>query len=295
MSTVIPANPLPTVDTPVEKPLGGPNILLNGEAGTGKTYALGTLVDWCEKVGKEAFYLDIEGSLETLLGYWRDKKKSVPTCLHWHQMKTSPVGLVQMLKGAKDTGEMSYELLTKMQDNNRGGDNNAFWRILAAMSNFKDDRTGKVFGPVDKFAADKVFMLDSFTELSNAAAKMVIGAKPTMAPPDYGVAQNHLMNFLRLVTQGTACTFVMTAHPVRDKDEISGAIKTTIKTVGTAIQPEIPPLFSDVVYTVREADKFYWDTAAYGVVTKTRSLGYRSKINPDFAQIMDLWQQRGGK
>lgn len=278
-----------------EKGISGPNILLNGEAGTGKTYSLGTLVDWCQAHEKQVFYLDIENSLETLLGYWKDRGLEIPSCLHWHQSATSPVGLTQLIKGAKDTGDLSYESMTKSVDPNRGGSNNPFWKILQACSDFPDDRTGQKFGPVDKFGTDKVFVLDSFTELSNAAAKMCIGAKPTMAPPEYGMAQNHLMNFLRLCTHGISCTFVMTSHPVRDKDEISGAVKTTIKTVGTAIQPEIPPLFSDVIYTVREADKFYWDTAAYGVVTKTRSLGYKSKINPDFAQIMDLWVKRGGK
>lgn len=301
--------PLPTPDTKVDlsydemlaKGLVGPNVLLNGEAGTGKTFIFGSLAEWCERNGRKMAVLDIDGGLETLLGYWRDvgvppfnrkEPAPIPACLHWHQLRTVPVSLVQMLKGAKDTGEMSYELLTKMQDNARGGENNAFWKILIAMSDFKDDRTGKLIGPVDKLGTDWVFGLDSFTALSNAAAKMVIGSKPTMSPPDYGVAQNHIMNFLRLMTHGTAATFVLTAHPVRDKDEISGVVKTTISTVGTAIQPQIPPLFSDVIYTVREADKFYWDTAAYGVVTKTRSLGYKQKITPDFGAIMDLWMRR---
>lgn len=296
MSAVLPtkAAEAPTYDALVLKGLAGPNILLNGEAGTGKTYALGTLVDWCQANGKEAVYLDIEGSLETLLGYWTDTKKAIPPCLSWCQIKTAPVTLTQMIKGAKDTGDLSYEMLTKLVDSSRGS-NNAFLAILNAMANFKDDRTGRILGDVTKFGVDKVFMLDSFTELSNAAAKMVIGAKPTMAPPEYGVTQNHLMNFLRLVCHGMVCTFVMTSHPVRDKDEISGAVKTTIKTIGTAIQPEIPPLFSEVLFSVREADKFYWDTAAYGVVSKTRSLGYKSKIVPDFAQIMAVWKARGGK
>jgi hypothetical protein len=282
---------------PVTQDLAGPNICLLGEGGTGKTYSLGTLADWCQLHQKEMFVLFVENSLETLLGYWKDRGLEVPACLHWHQTHTKAVSLTQMVKVANDVGFFSYELLTKMSDNNRGGDNNAFWRILSACSNFKDDRTGKDFGPVDKFGLDKVFALDSFTELGNAAAKMIIGSKPTMAPPEYGVAQNNIMNFIRLCTQGLSCTFIMTAHPQRDKDEISGSIKTTISTggIGTAIIPQIPPLFSDMIWTVREGDRFFWDTAAYGVTTKTRSLGYRSKIEPNFAQIMDLWLKRGGK
>lgn len=277
------------------KGLAGPNILLNAESGAGKTYSLGTAVDWAEKNGLEVFYADIENSLETLLGYWRDRNLPVPKCLRWCQLTVRPVSLMQMLSAAKDTGDLSYKLLTQREDNQRGGDNNPFWKILGALNDFKDDRTGKNFGPVEKFGPDKIFMLDSFTELSNAATKMVIGSRSTMAPPDYGVAQNHLMNFLRLCCHGMTCSFIMTSHPARDKDEITGSVQTTIKTVGTAIQPEIPPLFSDVLYGVRSAAEFSWSTAEYGVVAKTRYLGYRKGIKPDFGQIFDLWKKRGGK
>lgn len=306
MSAVIGTNatqagsPPPDYSQLVEAGLAGPNILLNGESGTGKTHALGTLVDWAQRNGFEAFYFDVENSLETLLGYWRtpvdgSAAKPVPKCLHWRQVHVAPVTLKQMIQGAKDTGELSYELLTKKQDPDRGS-NNAFWKILNDMADFKDDRDGgKGYGPVDKFTSKQIFILDSFTELSNAAAKMVIGAKPTMAPPDYGVAQNHLMNFLRLMCHGTRCTFVMTSHPSRDKDEVTGTVRTSVSTIGTAIQPQITPLFSEVLYAVREGSKFTWDTAAYGVVAKTRYLGYKSGHTPDFALIMDQWLKRGGK
>lgn len=279
------------------KSLAGPNVLLNGPTGTGKTYSLGTLVDWAAKHEKEVFYLDIERSLETLLGYWRDRSLEVPACLHWHQLGIAPISLAKIIKGAADVGALSFDALTKTMDPNRGGDNNPFWKFLQACADFPDDRTGKRFGAFDdatKFNAGHIIILDNFTELSNLAAKMVIGAKPMMALQEYGLAQNNLMNWVRLVVN-QPFSFVMTAHPARDKDEVSGATRTTISTVGTAIQAQIPPLFSDVIYTVREGTNFYWDTAAYGVETKTRSLGYRSKITPDFAQIMDLWLKRGGK
>lgn len=295
MNAVTVAQAAATLEDRYEVPLAGPNILLLGESGTGKTFALGTLVEWCAAHNKEVFILFTENSLETLLGFWSDAGKPVPKNLHWHQATTKPIGLAALTQAAQNVGMLSYESITKMVDPQRGGENNAFWKILGACADFPDDRTGKKFGPVDKFGLDKVFVLDSFTELSNAIAKMVIGSKPTMAPPEYGVAQNNIMNFIRLCTQGIPCIFVMTAHPAKDKDEISGAVKTTIKTVGTAIQPDIPPLFSDMIWTVREGDKFYWDTAAFGVVTKTRSLGYRSKLDPNFATILDLWLKRGGK
>ena len=114
------------------------------------------------------------------------------------------------------------------------------------------------------------------------------------SPGDYGVAQNNLMNFLRLCTQGIPCPFVMTAHVDRETDAVTQTTKIMIKAIGKALSTEIPTLFSEMIYTTREADRFYWDTAAYGVDTKTRSLGIRSKIEPDFAAIFDKWKARAG-
>lgn len=277
------------------RPLTGPKELLMGPSGTGKTYSLGTMVDWAAKNEKECFVLFTENGLETLLGYWSDKGQEVPACLHWHQALTKPLPLSSLITAADQVGKLSYESITKMVDPMRGGENNSFWRLLKACADFPDDRTGKKFGSVDSWDLDRIFIIDSLTELSNACMKMQIGNKPTAAPPDYGVAQNNLMNFLRLCTQGIPCTFVLTAHVDRETDQITQATKLMVKSIGKALVSDIPPLFSDVIYTVREGDKFYWDTAAYGVDTKTRSLGYRSKINPDFGQVMDLWKARGGK
>lgn len=286
------------VIAPVEqaaRPLVGPKELLMGSSGTGKTYALGTMVEWASANGKECFVLFTENGLETLLGYWSDRGKPIPSCLHWHQCLTRPLPLKSLIAAADAVGKLSYENITKMVDPNRGGENNSFWRILSSCADFPDDRTGKKFGAVDSWGLDKIFMIDSLSETANAAMKMQIGNKPTASQPDYGVAQNNLINFIRLCTQGIPCPFVLTAHTDRDTDALTQTVKIMVKSIGKALYDVIPPLFSDVIFTVREGDRFYWDTAAYGVDTKTRSLGYRSKIEPNFGQVMDLWLKRGGK
>jgi hypothetical protein len=274
------------------RPLVGPKILLMGPSGTGKTYAIGTLTEWAKTNGKEVFVLFTENGLETLLGFWRDKDLPVPDCLHWHQQLTVSLSLTSLIEGADKVGKYTYKMLTEMQDVNRGGDSNSFWKILTSCKDFKDDRTGKAFGAVDSFGADRIFVIDSLSELSTAAMKMQVGNKPMAAPQDYGVAQQYIISFLRLLTQGTNCTFAITAHVDRILDPVSQTTKIMVKSAGKALADEIPQLFSDVIYTVREADKFYWDTAAFGVDSKTRSLGYRSKIEPNFALIMDLWKKR---
>jgi hypothetical protein len=115
--------PTPTIQTGDAVSLIGPKILLNGEAGTGKTYALGTLGDWCAEHGKEFFYLGVENSLETLLGYWRDAGKEVPECVHWHQTMAAPLSLSSLIDGAQKVGAYTYEQLTKLVDPNRASNN----------------------------------------------------------------------------------------------------------------------------------------------------------------------------
>lgn len=293
MSAVLaPLGAKPSVD-PLSIP--GPKELLMGPGGTGKTYSLGTLIDWGAAHGKETFVLFTEPQgYEALSGYWQDKGLPLPPSFHYHLSTAQPTSLSQLVNAADLVGRLSYEAITKMVDPDRAK-NNPFHKILLACSDFPDDRTGQRFGPVDKFDTDKIFVIDQLTELSNAAMKMQIGNKPTASQPDYGVAQNNLMNFLRLCTQGLRCTFVLLAHVDREMDAVTQSTKITVKAIGKAIAGDIPPLFSDVIYTVREGTSFYWDTAAYGVDTKTRSLGYRSKITPDFGAVMDLWLKRGGK
>jgi len=276
------------------KTLIGPKVCLMGLSGTGKSYALGTLAEWCDRNSFELAILYTENSLETFLGYFRDKGREPPACVYWHQQFTRPLSLKKLLDNADITGKLTYEGLTKSVDGNRSGDNNAFMQILKTCSDFHDDRTGKVLGPLDLFPPTRIFAIDSLTELGNAAMKMQIGGRPTAAQQDYMVAQNHLINFLRLVTQGIDCPFVMTAHVDRIEDAVSQTTKTMIKAIGRALSTDIPTLFSDVIYCVRNGDKFSWDTAAYGVDVKTRSLGYRSGISPDFALIFDVWAKRAG-
>ena len=285
----------PITDPQADKtPLLGPKVTLMGLGGTGKTYALGTLAEWAERNGFELAILFTEQGLESFLGYFRDKGKEPPACVYWHKQTTRPISLKALMQTADSVGKLSYEALAKSIDSNRGGANNAFYAILGSCANFIDDRTGKSLGSVDSFPHNRIFAMDSLTETANAAMKMQIGARPMASPGDYGVAQNSLMNFLRLCTQGIVCPFVMTAHVDREQDPVTQATKIMIKAIGKALATEIPTLFSEIIYTTREADKFYWDIAAYGVDTKTRSLGIKSKIEPNFALIFDKWKVRAG-
>ena len=273
--------------------LAGPKILLEGPSGSGKTFALGTLVDWAARQSPphEVFVLFTENGLETLLGYWRDRKMAVPANLHWHVVRTPAIPLAALLEGAKKVGLLSYEALTKSVDPDRST-NNPWEKLLTVLTNFPDDRTGAKFGNIGTWPATRILVNDSLSETANACVRMVIGNKPTTSQPDYGVAQNNLLNWLRYMTQAFVGTFVITAHVQRQTNEITGVTQLMTKAIGKALADDIPTLFSETIYTVREGTNWYWDTAAANVDTKTRYLPIASKIKPDFAQIMDKWLER---
>ena len=281
--------------------LAGPKILLEGPAGTGKSFAMGTLVDWAQKNGQEVFILFTEqGGLESLLGYWRDtstppfnrrEPAPIPDCLHWHVVRTPAIGLDGLLANATRTGQLSYQALTQWTDPDRSR-NNPWERLLKTLQDFPCDRTGKTYGNVGTWSNNYILINDSLSETANACFRMVLGAKATASQPEYGVAQQNLLSWVRWMTQFLQCTFVLTAHVQRQTNEVTGSTSVMTKAIGKALGDEMSPLFSDVILTVRDGLNFYWDTAAPGVDLKTRYLPIQSKIRPDFSLIMDKWLQR---
>ena len=282
------ADPIPATTS-----LAGPKIILEGPSGSGKTYALGTLVDWAARQTpqREVFVLFTENGLETLLGYWRDRKLAVPPNLRWHVVKTPALPLSALIDGAKKAGLMNYESLTKSVDPDRAK-NNPWEKLLTVLTDFPDDRTGQKFGNIGEWSNTRILVNDSLSETSNACFRMQVGNKPVASQPDYQVAQQNLINWLRFMAQSLECTFVLTAHVQRQSNEVTGTVQLMTKAIGKALGDEIPQLFSETIYTVRDGTNWYWDTAAFGVDTKTRYLPIQSKIKPDFAQIMDKWLER---
>ena len=281
--------------------LAGPKILLEGPAGTGKSFSMGSLIEWAQKNGQTVFILFTEqGGLESLLGYWRDtgtppfnrrEPAPIPDCLHWHVVRTPAISLDGLLANAIRTGQLSYQALTQWTDPDRSK-NNPWERVLKTLQNFPCDRTGKTYGNVGEWDNNYILINDSLSETANACFRMVLGSKATASPPEYGVAQQNLLSWVRWMTQFLQCTFILTAHVQRQTNEVTGSTSVMTKALGKALGDEISQLFSDVILSVRDGVNFYWDTAAPGVDLKARYLPIRSKITPDFAIIMDKWLQR---
>lgn len=267
--------------------LPGPNILLMGDAGTGKTHSIGTLVD----SGIEVFYLSIEQGIESLFGYWTDAGKPIPANLHWHKIAPPRASFKELADSALKVNTLSYESLGKMVDLNRHT-HNLFIKVNEAFFDFPDDRTGQKFGSVDTWGPDRAIVVDGLTGLSRAAMSLTVGGKPIRNPGDYGIAQGQLEGFLRLICDHCRCWFVLLAHVEKEIDPVVGGMKITVATIGQKLPPLIPPMFSDVIYAVRDGKRWTWNTSGAGVVTKARNLPWAEGLDPDFRPVFDRWSSR---
>lgn len=267
--------------------LPGFNCMLMGPAGSGKTHAIGTLVD----AGVEVFYLALEPGLESLLGYWADSGKPVPTNLHWHTLKAPDTSFLDMLDTATKVNTFSLEMLSKMTDPHKSR-HNQYLELFKTLNDFEDQRDGKKFGAVNTWGTDRCLVIDSLTGLNNAALSLVIGGKPVRSQSDWGIAQQQLEGLLRKLCDGCSCHFVLLAHVERESDLVLGGVKLMASTLGKALAPKIPAMFSDVILTVRQGDKWTWDTANVMADLKTRNLPIKSDNPPSFAPVVAKWRAR---
>lgn len=267
--------------------LPGVNVLLMGPSGTGKTHSIGTLVD----LGVEVFYLALEAGMESLLGYWTDRGLEIPKNLHWHKVAAPTASFTDMIANAKNINMLNLDSLAKMSDPNKSK-HNQFISLLEALNNFPDDRTGEKYGAVNSWDQSRFLVVDGATGISQCAMALVVGGKAVRNQSDWGIAQDQVEKLVRMLCDNCACHFVMLAHVERETDAVLGGIKLMVSTLGKALAPKFPAMFSDVILTARSADKWTWDTASTQADVKTRNLPIRSDLQPNFQQILEKWIAR---
>lgn len=266
----------------------GPNICLMGPAGSGKTHSIGTLVD----SGVEVFYLDLETGLEALLGYWKDRGLPIPANLHWCRVEAPSFGFGDFIANANRVLKSpDFETLSKFKDPDKMK-HDRYVKLLTVLNDFPDERTGQKFGSVQQWDSSRAIVIDGLTGMGECVMSVVIGGKPAISQGEWGAAQGELLKLLKQLANNCPCWFVLLAHVERETDPVVGGLKIMVSTLGKALPPKIPSIFSDIILTVREGDKWTWDTATGTADLKTRNLPIRAGQAPDFRPIFQKWSKR---
>jgi hypothetical protein len=266
----------------------GPNICLMGPAGSGKTYSIGTLVD----SGVEVFYVDLETGLEALLGYWRDRGLPIPDNLHWCRVEAPTFGFGDFIANANRVLRTpDFETLTKFKDPDKMK-HDRYVKFLTVLNDFPDERTGKSYGSVQQWGADRALVVDGLTGMGDCVMSVVIGGKPAISQGEWGAAQGELLKLIKQLANVCPCMFVLLAHIERETDQINGGLKIMMSTLGRALAPKLPSIFSDVILAERDVDKYSWNTATATADLKTRNLPIKAGQPPSFKSIIEKWSKR---
>ncbi len=283
--------PVPSAPLNPAKPssLPGINVMIMGASGSGKTDSVGQLT---EIPGLDVFYFATEAGLESLLGHFSRQGKPIPENLHWMQVLPTTTGFAQLAAVAAQVNTMTLDMLAKLPDTTKT-QHKTLDRIYAGLSNFVDERTGKSYGAVDSWGTDRVLVVDSLSGLNRAVMSNTVGGKVVRSQAEWGMAQAQLENTLFKFTDGCRCHFVMLAHIEREVDQVLGGVKIMPSTLGKALAPKIPAMFSELLYAERVGAEFKWSTANPQVDTKSRYLGI-GNFPQSFAPLFKEWQARGG-
>jgi hypothetical protein len=187
---------------------------------------------------------------------------------------------------------MGYKDLAELKTGIAKDEFQQFPIMLNTLANFKCDRTGEEFGPVDDWGVDRALALDSLSGVSTMALGMMIGAKPTAHQGEWGVAMASEMQLIRKLCADVKCYLTVTAHLETEMDETIGRPRLMASALGRKNAPKLPKDFSDVVHAYRDGSSFFWSTTTSNIDLKTRNLPLKDKIAPDFGQMVEARKRR---
>ena len=265
-----------------------PSTLLMGPVGTGKTTAIATYA----KAGLKTFVLFTDpGGEESFLAALERLEVPVDN-VHWNYIAPMSQSWEEMHDAATKVGLMGYKDLTLIKASGKKKETQ-FYKLLSLLSNFKCARTGVEYGPVDDFGPDCAFVLDSLSGLNTITMDMMQGTKPIAHEGEYGVAMNMEEKLIQKLVCDTKCFICCTGHVERTMDPITSLRMTSIVLIGKKLAStgKIARLFSDIVLTIKEADRFSWSTSAGDVDLKHRLLPLGKDLEPSFEPIVERYKQ----
>ena len=269
-----------------DEPLLPPSVMLLGDVGAGKTYAIISAL----KAGLKVFVIVTENAgVDSLIEAVKVHRLPIEN-LHWARCtpaRQSWAVLKDQAKISNSSGVSEIQTMTTGLDRFKYP---AFMKLIDICANFRCDRTKEEYGDVLSWSDDTLLALDSLSGLGDIASTHVCGHRITMTQPEFGVVQNHIMILLNQLT-ATNCYFMVSAHTELETDEVKGTTKLMASTVGKKLAPKLPRIFSDVIYAKISNDKYVWSTKEANVATKSRYL--KPGMYPaDFKLLIDGYRER---
>ena len=205
-------------------------MLVIGDSGTGKTGALGSLV----QAGYELFILDLDNGTDIL-------EYVVP-----QELKTK-VHVETLTDAGKLSGAGTNQKIVKLNPQ-------AFSKALGLLQKWKDTETGVDYGPVSTWDTSRVLVVDSLSFLGMAALDYVLakngrgGDQPFQA--DWGEAMRMLEQTLQILySTEIKCHVVMNSHITYQQVEGTGITKGLPMGLGSSLPPKIGRYFNMMLMT----------------------------------------------
>lgn len=275
--------------------LNPPSNLLIGPAGTGKTWAVHTLL----AAGLEVRMLATEHSapnrvIQAVRTMEKDpaKQDEMLKRFDWKFISPAPPKWASLKESADVINRLSLEDIAKMRTGIAKSDGKQWIEVLNTCAEFHSDKDGEILGDVTEWGPDCAFVIDGLTGINTMSRNLTVGLKPNPAPGEWGVMQGNILTLVNKLASDCKCFFVCIAHVERENNEVTGISQVTVSTLGAKLAPKLPPLFSNVIYAQRAKDVFTWSTAALGVDTKAGDLPIQDNLRPDFTPIVQSYQAR---
>lgn len=263
----------------------GPNVLLMGMPGAGKTYSITSLLD----AGLEVFVIFTEQGRESLLESVIDNKRD-RSKLHWASVAPGAPGFGAMKTIARDINRKEQKELQSA----KGVHEKHYQQMITLIGLCENfiDQNGESFGDATTWSNKRALVIDGLSGINVMAMDLVVGAKPVKTIADWGIAMDAEMRYVLQCANSLMCTFVMLAHLELNKDEVEGKIYRYPKLLGNKNTYDFGKHFSDVIVAEDAGNSYTWSTMAKNMQLKARNLPKKSGMKPDFVPLIETWSSR---
>lgn len=265
----------------------GPKTLLLGEPGTGKTYAIATLV----KAGITPFCIFTEATMPVLNRALEEMGLPLDS-YHYRFIPESTADVSDILNNFRRINTLSYKTLADTPDGNKSKYKQML-KLGEALNDFVCDRTGESFGNVGHWGPKRCLVLDNLSGTNGMFKEGVVGGKPVLAQGEWQIAMQAQRSMLVTLTN-MYMSLVVIGHLEPEQDEVLGFARMFPGVLGRKTAPTLPGKFDEVIASRREGLNFKWTNIAERTATKSRLLALNNDLKPDFVQIFEAWKKYGG-